>query len=439
MYRTEPDTTDELPKGIPHIIGNEAAERFSFYGMKAILAVFLTQYMLDGNGQPDRLTEDQATEWVHLFNTAVYITPIFGAIIADRFFGKYKTIFVLSIVYCVGHFALALDETRYGIFIGLALISIGAGGIKPCVSAHVGDQFGENNRHHLPKVFSWFYFSINLGAFSSMLLTPYVLKEYGPGWAFGIPGGLMVLATFVFWLGRTRFIHIPPAGKKFVKNSFNKNSLKAVSKLCIIYLFVAPFWAIFDQTGSKWIFQAQKMDRDLSGWEVLPSQMQSLNPILVLTLIPVFTYIIYPLLNRFFELTPLRKIAIGLFLTTGAYAIPLWIESQIQAGESPTILWQALAYLLLTAAEVMISITCLEFSYSQAPKSMKSIIMGLFFASVALGNLFTAMVTKLGGADLSGVAYYRFFTICIAVTAVLFLFVVKFYKTDKSTQEEPDA
>ena len=435
MFRTEPDKTDKLPGGIPHIIGNEAAERFSFYGMKAILAVFLTKYMLDGNDQPDRLTETQATEWVHLFNTAVYLTPIFGAIIADRFFGKYKTILVLSIVYCFGHFALALDETRYGIIIGLALISIGAGGIKPCVSAHVGDQFGENNKHHLPKVFSWFYFSINLGAFTSMLLTPYVLDEYGPAWAFGIPGGLMVLATAVFWVGRTRFIHIPPAGKKFIKESFNKKSFKTVSKLCIIYLFIAPFWAIFDQTGSTWVFQAQKMDRNLYGIEILPSQMQSLNPILVLTLIPIFTYILYPFLKRFFELTPLRKIAIGLFLTTGAYAIPLWIETQIEAGETPSIAWQALAYLLLTAAEIMISITCLEFSYTQAPKSMKSIIMGLFFASVALGNLFTFIVTKLGGADLSGVAYYRFFTICIAVTAVLFLFVVRFYKAEKVQEE----
>lgn len=435
MHKTEPDKTDKLPSGIPHIIGNEAAERFSFYGMKAILAVFLTKYLMDSNGNADYMTEKEASAWIHYFNTAVYITPLIGAIIADRFFGKYKTIVTLSIVYCAGHFALALDETRGGILLGLALIAIGAGGIKPCVSAHVGDQFGENNKHYLPKVFSWFYFAINLGAFSSMIITPLVLESWGPAWAFGIPGALMVLATFVFWMGRKIFVHIPPSGPEFFKDTFSEKGMKITGKLVLIYLFVAMFWALFDQTSSQWVFQAQKMDRSLFGFEILPEQMQSLNPILVLTLIPVFTYILYPLLNRFFELTPLRKIALGFFISIGAFAVPMWIESRIAVGETPSIVWQAFAYVLITSAELLISITCLEYSYTQAPKSMKSFIMGLFMASVALGNLFTALVNQFGTESMTGVAYYRFFTICIAVTAVLFLFVVKFIKFEE-TQEQ---
>jgi POT family proton-dependent oligopeptide transporter len=436
MYRTEADNNNEkLPTGIPHIIGNEAAERFSFYGMKAILAVFLTKYLMDGNGNPDLMSEKEATAWVHFFNTGVYLTPIVGAIVADRFFGKYKTIIFLSIVYCCGHFALALDETRNGVFLGLMLIAIGAGGIKPCVSAHVGDQFGEKNSHMLPKIFGWFYFSINLGAFTSMLLTPYALENWGPAWAFGIPGGLMVIATIVFWMGRKLFVHIPAAGKDFTKDTFSPEGMKITMKLILIYLFVAMFWALFDQTSSKWVFQAQKMNMEVFGMKILPSQMQSLNPILVLTFIPIFSYVLYPFLGRFFEVTPLRKIAIGFFISIGAFALPMWIESRIQVGEAPSILWQALAYVLITAAEIMISITCLEFSYTQAPKSMKSFIMGLFMASVALGNLFTALVNMFGPADLTGVAYYKFFTICIAVTAVLFLFVVKFYKTNEDLEK----
>ena len=423
MYRTEPDHENEkLPTGIPHIIGNEAAERFSFYGMKAILAVFLTQYMLDRNGNQDFLSEKEATAWIHFFNTGVYLTPIVGAIIADRFFGKYKIIMWLSIVYCLGHFALAIDETRTGMMVGLTLIAIGAGGIKPCVSAHVGDQFGNKNSHYMTKIFGWFYLSINLGAFTSMIVTPWVLEKWGPAWAFGIPGGLMVLATIVFWIGRTRFVHIPPAGKEFTKKIFSAEGMKITGKLIVIYLFVAMFWALFDQTSSKWVFQARSMDMTVFGQTILPSQMQSLNPILVVTLIPVFTYWIYPTINKFFELTALRKIAIGFFLAIVAFAIPMWIEMRIEAGESPSVYWQALAYVFITAAEIMISITCLEFSYTQAPKSMKSFIMGLFMASVALGNLFTALVNKFGPADLQGVAYYRFFTLCIGITAILFLF-----------------
>ena len=209
-YLTSPKKSTYMPKGIPYIIGNELAERFSFYGMKAILIVFMTQYLMDSNGNPDLMNKTDATFWYHIFTTAVYFTPILGAIISDAFLGKYKTILLLSIIYCLGHFTLAIDETRLGLLIGLSLISIGVGGIKPCVSAHVGDQFGKTNSHLLEKVFSWFYLSINVGAAISSLLTPILLNKYGPYIAFGIPGILMLIATVLFWMGRNVFVHIPP-------------------------------------------------------------------------------------------------------------------------------------------------------------------------------------------------------------------------------------
>ena len=151
-----------MPKGIPYIIGNELAERFSFYGMKCILVVFMTKYIMDSQGNLSPLSNEEATVWYHWFTSAVYFTPLIGAIISDAFLGKYRTILILSIVYCLGHFTLAVDETAWGLAVGLSLISIGAGGIKPCVSAHVGDQFGKTNHFLLEKVFSWFYLSINL-------------------------------------------------------------------------------------------------------------------------------------------------------------------------------------------------------------------------------------------------------------------------------------
>ena len=172
------------------------------------------------------MSEGDAKVWYHLFNSAVYFTPLLGAIIADAFFGKYKTIIGLSLVYCAGHLALALDETRLGLTVGLTLIAIGAGGIKPCVSAHVGDQFGKTNGHLLSKFFAWFYFSINFGAFLSQIMTPVLLDRYGPHVAFGVPGGLMLLATIVFWMGREKFIHIPAGGMGFLKETF-KSCLKS--------------------------------------------------------------------------------------------------------------------------------------------------------------------------------------------------------------------
>ena len=392
QYRTAPVKSPGLPKGIPYIIGNEAAERYSFYGMKAILVIFMTKYLMDSDGARAPMSESEATTWFHLFNSAVYFTPLLGAIVADAFFGKYKTIVSLSIVYCLGHLALALDETRLGLAVGLTLIAIGAGGIKPCVSAHVGDQFGKTNGHLLTKIFGWFYFSINLGAFASQIMTPVLLDRFGPHVAFGVPGGLMLLATIVFWMGRKVFIHIPSGGMDFLRETFSKEGLKIIGRLCIIYLFVAVFWALFDQSGSKWVLQADRMDRNWLGIEWLPSQINAINPIMIMVFIPIFTWLIYPGLNKVFPLTPLRKMGIGFFVAVPSFVIPAWIEMQINAGELPNIIWQLLAYTFLTAAEVFISITALEFSYTQAPKKMKSLILGFFLMSVSIGNLFTAGV-----------------------------------------------
>ncbi|MEM7697001.1 MAG: POT family MFS transporter [Verrucomicrobiota bacterium] len=396
-YISSPLQTRKMPPGIPYIIGNEAAERFSFYGMKGILTVFLVHYLwlMDGS-VGSQMSETEATKHYHSFNTAVYLTPIAGAILADLFFGKFRIIMWLSIVYCLGHGALALmgmiGSANLWLIAGLWLIAIGSGGIKPCVSAHVGDQFGANNRNLLPRIFNWFYWSINLGAFLSTLLTPWLLEWYGPHWAFGVPGFLMALATLVFWLGRWKFVHIPAKGTSFLKELFSGVGLKAIVKLFSIYIFVAIFWALFDQTGSSWVLQAQNMDRNWLGIEWLPSQIQALNPILILTFIPLFSYVIYPLIDRFFPLTPLRKISIGLFLTAASFALVSLAQGKIDAGETPSISWQLMSYVLLTAGEVMVSIVCLEFSYTQAPRSMKSVIMAIFLVSVSLGNLFTAAI-----------------------------------------------
>jgi len=391
-YLTAPVPSKSMPKGIPYIIGNEAAERFSFYGMKTILFVFMTTYLMNDAGGLDPMSESEASVWYHMFTFAVYFTPLAGAIIADVFLGKYLTIIVLSLVYCAGHLVLALDETRNGLALGLGLIAVGAGGIKPCVSAHVGDQFGKTNSHLLEKVFGWFYFSINLGAGASSIATPWLLEAYGPQVAFGVPGGLMLLATWVFWLGRREFVHIPPKGKAFLREVFSPTGVKVMTKLLCLYAFVAMFWALFDQTGSRWVQQAGQMDRHFLGVEWLPSQIQVMNPILIMIFIPIFAFWLYPAMDRKFGLTPLRKIGIGFFVTVIAFLIPAWIEQQIAAGAHPNIVWQLLAYVVMTAAEVMVSITALEFSYTQAPKVMKSWIMGLFMASVAIGNLFTAGV-----------------------------------------------
>ncbi|MDP7005369.1 MAG: MFS transporter [Phycisphaerales bacterium] len=400
-YLTAPVPSKAMPKGIPYIIGNEAAERFSFYGMKGILVIFMTQYlfMLPGAGN-EAMTRPEAMENYHLFTTAVYFFPIMGALLADIVLGKYLTIMLLSVVYCAGHGVLALMGSTEAIdlspgivlAIGLILISVGSGGIKPCVSAHVGDQFGKQNSHLLEKVFGWFYFSINTGAFLSTMLTPWLLEWYGPHLAFGVPGVLMAIATIAFWMGRNVFIHIPAGGMDWVSETFSWTGIKAILKLAIIFIFIAVFWALFDQTGSSWVLQAEDLNRNWLGMNWLSSQIQAVNPIMILIYIPTFQFVIYPIINKVWKLTPIRKISFGLFVMVAGFTMIGIVQGWIDAGQRPSIGWQVLAYAILTASEVMVSITGLEFAYTQAPKKMKSVIMALFLMSVSLGNLFTAGV-----------------------------------------------
>ena len=232
---TKPPNISTMPPGVPYNIGNEAAERFSFYGMRSILIVFMTTYLVNRAGELAPMGDAEARAWFATFVSAVYFLPILGAILAEGFLGKYNTIFWLSIVYCLGHLTLAFMDSSWGIAwgqekvlaLGLGLIAFGSGGIKPCVSANVGDQFGESNKHLLSKVFGWFYFSINAGSFASTILCPVMLANpnWGPRWAFGIPGVAMFIATIFFWAGRKKFVHIPPAGRDFVKQMLTRKVL----------------------------------------------------------------------------------------------------------------------------------------------------------------------------------------------------------------------
>lgn len=438
--------SQKMPPGIPYIIGNEAAERFSYYGMRTILVVFMTKYLLDQSGELATLSEQEAKTWYHLFAMANYFFPIIGALVADIFWGKYKTILRLSFVYCLGHLALALWETRFGLSIGLTLIAIGAGGIKPCVSAHVGDQFTAAQRGLLERVFSAFYFAINVGGALSSLATPVLLDRYGPSVAFGVPGGLMALATFIFWLGRHKFVHVKPVGWQSYKASIlSPDGLKAIGNLAVVFLFISVFWSLYEQTGSSWVLQAEKMDRMvdlrfgfLPEWlhfELLSSQIQALNPILILMFIPLCTFVVYPLINRVFPLTPLRKIGIGFFFTAASFVIVALAEQHIQSGGMPSILWQFAAYALISLSEVMVSVTALEFAYTQAPPAMKSFITSFYLLAVSLGNLITALVNVFA-TGLTGASYYWFFAGLMTASALIYALAARRYKGQTYLQDK---
>ncbi len=445
-YLTAPQKLSTMPPGIPYIVGNEAAERFNFYGMRAILFVFMTKYLVDGSGQPAPMSENEANQWYHLFLSANYFFPTIGAIVSDAFWGKYRTILWISLVYCLGSVVLALDHTRTGLSVGLTLIAIGAGGIKPCVSSHVGDQFSSDNKHLLSRAFGWFYFSVNAGSSVSIYVIPILLAKYGAGPAFGLPAVLMLLATFVFWSGRYKFAHIPPGGKTFLRDTFNREGFIALGRLTLIFMFMIAFWALWDQSGSEWVAQAEKMNLRVSvfgfSFELLSSQIQVVNAVLTVAFIPLFQYLIYPAIDKVWKLTPLRKIGLGIFTIGLSFFVSAWIETQILAGVKLSIGWQMPAYVLLTAGEVMASITALEFAYTQSPRHMKSIVQALYLLSISGGNLFAAAVHWIiakpdGTVMLTGAAYYNFYAGISIGASLIFVFFALSYKEKTYLQGEP--
>ena len=368
----------KLPRGVPFIIGNEAAERFSYYGMMSILTVYLSKEM--------KLGDVNGKEVVHLFATAVYFLPLFGAWLADKWLGRYWTIFTISFFYCAGHGALAFFEGNLnGVYLGLILIAIGAGGIKPCVSAFVGDQFPPGNEKGLTRVYGWFYWSINFGATFGFALIPMLRDKKGYSWAFGVPGIAMAVATFIFWLGREKYVRQSPQrestqagvmkvlwfafenqnqrkpGQRWLDVALAKftaeevNAVRAIRRIVLIFLTIPVFFALYNQVNTTWVLQGEKMTPfTVLGFELNGETMQAVGSILVMIWVPIMTYLLYPLCEKLgLRPTPVRRMAVGMVLAGVTYVISGWLQGRIDGGEKLSLAWQLIPYTVLVAGEVL--------------------------------------------------------------------------------------
>ncbi len=454
------------PSQIKYIIGNEACERFSYYGMRSILAGYVTGAVLKGGLGQDA---DTGTGIIHLFVFVNYFMPLLGAWLSDKLLGRYHTILWLSLFYCAGHGVLACSEWAGGVdgktsclFVGLALIAVGSGGIKPCVSAFIGDQFGHDQNHLLQKAFGAFYWAINFGSFFSFLAIPWIKDRWGFGLAFGVPGILMAVATFIFWLGTPHYARVPPsrvthaagffrvfwqalaarrsAGQPFwdaalVRFSRREvDAARSVLPILGVFALMPAFWTLFDQVNSTWVLQGQMMvPFELWGLTLGAEQMQSANPVIVMLLLPLLTWCVYPRIGKL--AAPLRRMSAGMFLGAIAYLVVAALQSRIEAGAHLCVLWQLAPYVILTTAEVLISTTGLEFAFREAAPEMKSTIMSFWLLTIAVGNLLVAGITKfLGGsapgahhASVSTARFLLYAGITLAV-AVLFSIQSAFYR-----------
>uniref|UniRef100_A0A8C5TYC3 Solute carrier family 15 member 1 n=1 Tax=Malurus cyaneus samueli TaxID=2593467 RepID=A0A8C5TYC3_9PASS len=345
-----------FPVSIFFIIINEFCERFSYYGMKAVLTLYLIYFL--------RWDENVATIVYHSFAALCYLTPLLGAIIADSWLGKFKTILYLSIVYTAGQAILSVgsvseltDHNRDGLpdnsalhialsMVGLVLIAIGTGGIKPCVSAFGGDQFEDDQEEQRSTFFSLFYVAINSGSLLSTIITPNLrasecgihTKQRCYPLAFGVPAILMAVALVVFIIGSKMYKKVKPQGNVLlqvckcvgfaIKNRFRHRSkefpkrehwldwasekydkrliaqTKMVLKVLFLYIPLPMFWALFDQ--------------------------QIVNPVLIIIMVPVVDYVVYPLVKKCkINFTPLKKMTVGMFFASMAFVAAALVQVQI--------------------------------------------------------------------------------------------------------------
>lgn len=488
----------DMPKPTFFIIAMELCERFAFYGLRSILTTYMVHKLHYG--------EDTAKAIYSYTCSIAYFMPLFGGYVADALLGKFWTIFAFSVIYVAGSTTLAVTSiaaSRVGAFVGLAGIAIGTGGIKPCVAAFGAEQLRTTNAAALSTYFLFFYFCINAGSVLSTLLMPVIRSEFSFSVAFVIPAVLLFIALVIFTIGRKWYIIHPPQGsvltkmvkvicaarreKKAVAASgapvdltplintrrkrrhledgvlsaprpdtephwldFAKRSrpvgdvedTKKIWSLLPIFAALPIFWTLFDQQGSSWVLQADKLDRNVFGHLVQPEQVQALNACSVLILVPIFDGVIYPFLrNRGFQVSHLGRMLVGMVFAASAYLFAAWNDHAIatQGLHVVPIYHQLPQYLIMTIAEILISVTGLDLAYTQAPASAKATVAAIYNLTTAVGDLlagvvfsaftFSAMHFSLLCAGLMGV------NICIfALIAVWYNRNVACYEED---EDEP--
>ncbi|KAM9089191.1 solute carrier family 15 member 2 isoform 2-T2 [Megaptera novaeangliae] len=403
------------PLSIVFIVVNEFCERFSYYGMKAVLTLYFLYFL--------HWSEDTSTSVYHAFSSLCYFTPILGAAIADSWLGKFKTIIYLSLVYVLGHVIKSMGalpilggQMLHTVLsmVGLSLIALGTGGIKPCVAAFGGDQFEEKHAEERTRYFSVFYLSINAGSLISTFVTPMLRGDvqcFGKdcyALAFGVPGLLMVIALVVFAMGSKIYRKPPPEGNIVtqvvkciwfaISNRFKNRSadipkrehwldwaaekyprqlimdVKALTRVLFLYIPLPMFWALLDQQGSRWTLQATRMNGNLGFFVLQPDQMQVLNPFLVLIFIPLFDLVIYRLVSKCgINFTSLRKMAVGMILACLAFAVAATVEIKINEMAPPQPDSQEIFLQVLNLADNEVEVTVLgDENNSLLAESIKS-------------------------------------------------------------------
>jgi dipeptide/tripeptide permease len=448
--QTDKSSLFNHPLGFWFIFWGEFAERCCFYGMRAILLL----YMIDRLG----FSEQAASRNMALFVASCYFLPLVGGYIADNYLGKYRTIVFFSLPYIFGQLILGV-ENRWILLLALGLLAMGSGVIKPNISTLMGLTYDQQRPGQLKlrsDAFALFYGSINIGAAISSFAMPALRDAYGYQIAFLFPAGLMAMALFFFAIGKP-FYAKETVQRVKISPEERRERFVIFRRIMGLFIVVSFFWSVFDQAESTWTlfardhlnlnifdyqqgtwqWKAMEIARDnlhvnLFGYKLAPDQIQGLNPIFIVLLLPPVT-ILWHLLDRLgLKLRPTDKMLIGFVLTAILMGIMSIAGYRSASGGRISVLWEVIPYIFITCAEICISVVGLELAFSAAPPSMKSFITACWLLTIFVGNMINSVITPLYdtkieslGLDLSPGNYFGLFTFIMIIVTIAFILVAR--------------
>ena len=401
------------PAGLYVLFFVEMWERFSYYGMRAILTLFLAAPVIMGDPQSGYGWSNAETlSFYGTYTMFVYLTSIPGGWIADKFIGQKKAVMVGGLLLCIGHGILAVDA-QWAFFTGLVLIVLGVGMLKPNISTMVGGLYkqGDDKRDI---GFYIFYMGINLGAFLGALIVGIVAAKWGWHYGFGLAGIGMALGQVMYFYGLKYLTGVgdflgakDSLNKDAMKKPLNKKEKDRMLVMFLSFLIIIVFWGAFEQAGGLMsLYTEQKTDRLLSfslpliGNEVPAAVFQSINAFFIIILATLIANFWYKWAKKGKESSSLFKMAIGVIIMAFGFFFMSKASTEVvmdgdKIVEKSAMIWLALAYLFHTIGELCASPVALSFITKLAPLKYASFMMGAYFAATGLGNKVAGLVGEL--------------------------------------------
>lgn len=419
------------PVGLYYLFFTEMWERFSYYGMRALLVYYMMKQL--------SFSQEKASSIYGLYTGLIYFTPLFGGILADRYLGQRKSVFLGGIVMAIGHFLMAFQSMFYPAMLFLIL---GCGAFKPNISTQVGNLY-EPGDPRKDRAFSIFYMGINLGAFFSPLVCGTLGEVYGWHWGFGAAGVGMLLGLVIYTLGQKhlapdRIMQQAAGTMRPAEERLTDSEWSRICMLVALILFTVVFWAVYEQQGNTLALWADtSTNRVFFGWEMPASLVQSINPMLIFILIPIINLVWSAQAKRGTEPSSSTKLAVGCILVGVSFLVMLPAARIVSGGAKASILWIASCIAVQTVGEIYLSPVGLSLVTKLAPARMVSMFMGVWFLASFLGNYLAGLLGTFW-EKMPKEAFFTMLAVIGVAAGVSMLLVIKPFKHIIGSEENAE-